>query len=289
MRSSQSSRTALGVAVHRARHQLLDKPLVFADPVAIRLLGSDVATRLSRERRSSDGIWSRAMRAFLVARSRCAEDALADAIARGTRQYVVLGAGLDTFGYRNANEALRVFEVDHPATQARKRELLRTSGIVIPQSVRFAPMDFTRDDLSDVLSRAGFDASRPAFVSWLGVTPYLEVSTALATLRIIAKLPLGSGVTFDYMIDRSLLMTIDKLAVATLAARVAAVREPFRGYFRPARLRDDLRAMGFSTLEDLDRDVLNDRYFHARTDGLRLRGTGRVMTAWRGALTTGDG
>lgn len=283
--STKPSRTAYGVAVHRARHQVLDEPLVFKDPRALTLLGRDVAKKLRREGRCDDSSWSRAMRAFIVARSRCAEDALAEAVARGVRQYVVLGAGLDTFGYRSSYTALRVFEVDHPATQIWKRELLRASAIAVPDAIQFAPVDFTRDDLTDALARVGFDASQAAFVSWLGVTPYLERSAALSTLRAIAAFPPGSGVTFDYMIDRSLLTAVDRVAVAALAARVAAVGEPFRGYFRPARLRDELRAMGFSRIDDLDRDVLNDRYFHARKDELRIRGSGRVMTAWRCAAT----
>lgn len=277
--SARPSRTALGVAVHRAQHQLFDCPLVFQDPCAVPIVGDETADAL-RCRRVHDA-WSRAMRAFVVARSRCAEDALDDAVARGVRQYVILGAGLETFAYRSSTPTLRVFEVDHPATQEWKRERLRAGNIVVPDTVRFAPVDFTRDDLTEGLGRAGFDFTKPAFVSWLGVTPYLEEHVALDTLRTIAGWSAESGVTFDYMIDRAAMTPLERLAFAALGARVAALGEPLRGTFQPERLKSALSAMGFTAIDDLDREALNCAYFRGRTDGLRVCGAGRVMTAWK--------
>jgi methyltransferase (TIGR00027 family) len=278
--STTPSRTAERVAAHRAQHQLLDEPRVFEDPLALSVLGRQRAEALQHNGRRDDDAWSRALRAFVVARSRLAEDQLAFAVRRGVRQYVVLGAGLDTFAYRNRHPALRVFEIDHPATQAHKRDMLRAEGIKVPASVQFVPVDFERDTLADGLGRAGFDASAGAFFSWLGVTQYLESEATRRTLAFIGSLVRGSGVTFDYALERDLLPWTERRAFDALAARVAAAGEPFLGFFRPDALARSLRATGFSELEDLDRDELNERYFAARADGLCLRGSAHVMTAW---------
>src|SRR5580704_4643658 len=153
MRSDAPSRTAQRVAMRRAAHQLLDNPIVFEDPLAVAIAEGDPEP-------SADAPlpYSRALRAFLVVRSRYGEDQLARAVARGVRQYVVLGAGLDTFAYRNPfqSSGLHVFEVDHPATQAWKREQLRSAGIAVPQSLTFVPVDFERQVLPDELRQAGF-------------------------------------------------------------------------------------------------------------------------------------
>src|SRR6202034_3949516 len=125
--------------------------------------------------------FSTALRAFIVARSRLAEDNLRHAVEKGVRQYVLLGAGLDTFAYRNPYPQLRVFEVDHPATQAWKRELLRENSITIPGNVRLVPVDFERQSLETELERAGFDMQAPAFFAWLGVVPYLTLDAFRST------------------------------------------------------------------------------------------------------------
>ena len=121
-----------------------------------------------------------------------------DAVAHGVRQYVVLGAGLDTFAYRNPFTELRVFEVDFPATQEWKREMLAEALIPLPASLTFVPLDFEHKILGDGLDEAGFDTGAPAFFGWLGVVPYLTLNAFRATLNMIACLPAGSGVTFDY-------------------------------------------------------------------------------------------
>ena len=123
------------------------------------------------------------LRAFFVMRSRFAEDALAAAVSEGVRQYVVLGAGFDTFAYRNPFPELRVFEVDHPDTQAIKRQRLADGGIEIPSSLTFVPIDFTTTKLDDALRAAGFDETKPGFFSWLGVVPYLERPAIDANFR----------------------------------------------------------------------------------------------------------
>jgi methyltransferase (TIGR00027 family) len=139
------------------------------------------------------------MRLFIAARSRFAEENLATAVARGVRQYVVLGAGLDTFAHRNpfTEQGLRVFEVDYPATQAWKQRRLADAGLISPASLTFAPVDFERQTLADGLAAAGFDAAAPAFFSWLGVAVYLTRTAIRETLAFIAGLRSGGEVVFD--------------------------------------------------------------------------------------------
>jgi methyltransferase (TIGR00027 family) len=279
------SRTAWRVALRRATHQVLDRPVVLDDPVAIPILGNDVAATL----RESPAAYERGpldtyLRAFMVARSRFAEDHLQAARDAGVTQYVLLGAGLDTFAYRQRRHEppLRVWEVDHPGTQAWKRQLVQAAGIDTPANLRYVPVDFEHDRLDDSLAAAGFDAHAGAVFTWLGVTMYLTSEAFDTTLRYIATAagPHG-GVTFDYSIDRAM-MTGPQLAIYdALAARVAAAGEPWLAAFAPDALAVRLRALGFTTLEDVGGDELNARYFAGRTDGLRVGGLARVMWAGR--------
>ena len=280
MQEGQFSRTAHQVAIRRAAHQLHDNPTVLDDPLALRIIGTEAAEELRSSRRESHG-FSRAFRAFMAVRSRYAEDQIAQAVAHGVKQCVVLGAGLDTFAFRNPHPALHVFEVDHPATQVWKRNQLEAASISIPASLTFVPLDFERQILADELRQAGFRESEPAFFSWLGVTPYLTHAAFTATLSFIAKMPAGSGVVFDFAIDRKLLNFGQRIALDVLANRVAAAGEPFQLFFDPAKLQEELKGLGFRRTEFLDREQLNARYFNDRTDGLRVRGgLGHLMGAW---------
>ncbi len=191
MKQGRFSRTAYKVALRRAAHQLFDQPKVLDDPLAVPIVGAEAAEKLRASPKERNHPVARAFRAFMVARSRYAEDQLAQAVERGVRQYVVLGAGLDTFAYRNHYAQLRVFEVDHPATQAWKLEQLQTAGIAIPASLKFVPVDFEQQTLADGLEKGGFESGSPAFFSWLGVTPYLTRESCMATLRFIAQMPAG--------------------------------------------------------------------------------------------------
>jgi methyltransferase (TIGR00027 family) len=280
MQEGRFSRTAQRVATRRAAHQLLDQPLVLDDPLALRIIGSEAADEL-RSNPKEGHQFSRAFRAFMVARSRYAEDELARAVAQGVMQYVVLGAGLDTFAYRNPHAELRVFEVDHPATQAWKREQLQAADISIPDSLTFVPIDFERQTLSSGLESSGFDVNAAAFFSWLGVTPYLTREACMATLSFIAKMPAGSGVVFDFAMDRALLNWGQRIALDALSKRVAAAGEPFQLFFDPAKLQDDLKSLGFHRTEFLQGKQINERYFRDRADGLCVRGSlGHLMAAW---------
>ncbi len=276
MRNAIPSRTAQRVAIRRAAHQLLDNPKVFDDPLAIAIAGED-----SEPPADTEHPFSRALRAFLAVRSRYAEDWLAAAVERGVRQYVVLGAGLDTFAYRNPFQSagLRVFEVDHPATQEWKRARLDEARIPIPQEMTFAAVDFERESLADGLLRAGFKQRQPAFFSWLGVTPYLSRPAFDATIQFIASMPSGSGVVFDFAVERSLLSPLQQQALDVMAARVARAGEPFQLFFDPAALARDLACLGFVNIEDLNADRINARYFAGRSDGLAVSGGGHLLGA----------
>jgi len=278
MQTGRASRTALGVAARRATHQLLDRPCVLDDPIAVPLLGADF--KVDREMQKHP--IARAFRAFMVARSRYAEDNLAAAAASGVRQYVVLGAGLDTFAYRNPYSDLHVFEVDFPATQEWKRGLLRSAGIREPAGLTFVPLDFDCQTLAGGLGQTSFDFNRPAFFSWLGVVPYLTLAAFRGTLDLIAGLPTGSGVSFDYALSDEELSPRRRLARAALSARVAAVGEPFRLFLRSEQLDNELKSAGFQRIEQLDTDDLNARYFACRDDGLALpeEGLGKLASGW---------
>src|SRR5580765_5541549 len=247
MQDAQPSRTAMRVATRRAAHQLLDRPLVLDDPVALAIIGPEAAAKVIHEPLPYRGRAGRSLRAFLVARSRFAEDELARAIARGTMQYVILGAGLDTFAYRNphAHAGLRVFEVDYPATQAWKRRKLAAGAIAIPASLTFAPVDFERQTLAAGLASAGFDATRPAFFSWLGVSMYLTDAAVQSTLEFVASLPPGGGVVFDYVVPRASLNWLERWVFDRMSRRVAAAGEPFHTFLDPAALSARLTGLGF--------------------------------------------
>jgi len=278
MIKDQPSATANRVALRRAAHQLWDSPRVFDDPIALKIIDPEEAAELARSR-PSEPAPDRRLRALLVARSRYAEDQLAEAVARGVTQYVVLGAGLDTFAYRNSFDGLRVFEVDHPATQAWKRMRLKVGEVSLPASLTFAPVDFERETLARGLRHAGFRADQPAFFSWLGVTPYLARETVLQTLQCIISICSRNGVAFDYMVPRSSLSPSHRQALDDLANRVAVLGEPFVGFFDSKALVRELKKMGFSHIEDLRSREINARYFSHRTDGLHVGGAGRLMSA----------
>ena len=284
MKPDQPSTTAYRVAMRRAAHQLLDRPVVLEDPIALRIVGPRGAAAIRENPRRFDSAFGRALRLFLVARSRCAEDALAHAVAAGVRQYVVLGAGLDTFAYRNPHppERLRVFEVDMPATQAWKREMLGRTKIEPPVSLTFVPVDFETQSLPEQLRAAGFGENEPAFFSWLGVTMYLTRDAVMGTLRYVAQRPAGSGVTFDYMTPPHRLPWLRRIGFHLVARRVAKAGEPWKTWFDAGQLALELRAMGLGRLEDLDGPGLNQRYFGGRERRLGGASAGRVMTAMVG-------
>jgi methyltransferase (TIGR00027 family) len=278
METGKASKTALGVAIRRAAHQLMDQPPVLDDPIALQLIGSAYPRHMER---ASHRV-ARDFRAFMAVRSRYVEDKLAEAFKQGIRQYVVLGAGLDTFAYRNRFPSLRVFEVDFPATQEWKKQMLASALIAVPAELTFVPLDFEHHTLAEGLRDAGFNTHEPAFFGWLGVIPYLTQQAFRATLGAIGQLPAGSGVGFDYAVAPERLSLKGRVAFAALAARVAAAGEPFRLFFTPEEMDSELRRAGFHRTEQLDSEQLNEAYFKDRQDGLRLSslGLGMLTAAW---------
>ncbi|OPF73088.1 SAM-dependent methyltransferase [Streptomyces antioxidans] len=259
MEIGRPSITARGAAAFRAAHQELEGGRVFHDPLALRIVAADaddpvLEAAFHPERED--------VRLSVAARARFAEDAVAAAVARGVRQAVALGAGLDTFGCRNPYEAegLGVFEVDHPATQEWKRDRLAAAEIPVSPSLTFAPVDFERQSLGEGLTAAGFDAARPAFFLWLGVVPYLTHSAVLDTLALIAALPHGSGVVFDYGEPPGALPPEQRAVHEARAAWAAGAGEPFLSYFTPDELADELHRLGFCAREDIRYRDLTARY-----------------------------
>jgi len=276
------STTAQRAAMHRSAHQILDEPRVFHDPLALLIIGTESSAALqATPQQFAAAQGSDLLRAFIAARSRYTEDVLGEAVRRGLRQYVILGAGLDTFAYRNpyTQAGLRVFEVDHPAMQSWKRSQLETVGISVPASLTFVPVDFETQTMPDGLRQAAFDHNEPAFFSWLGVTPYLTGEAIASTLKFIAALRTGSGVVFDYVISPSLLNPQQRSAFDDLSRRVDMAGEPWRTFFNPATLAADLITFGFEEVLDMGPDEINARYFTDRNDNLKVRGFGHIMKA----------
>jgi len=253
------SRTALGAAAHRAAHQTVDGAAIFADPFARAILGLN-ADAIIAEFAAAHPTQTR-MRIFMAARSRIAEDHLWLAVARGVRQAVILGAGLDTFSLRNParEQGLRVFEVDHPATQSWKRKRLAEVGLAIPAWLTFVAADLEQRDLPSALVAAGFDLNRPAFFVWLGVVPYLPREVITSTLRFVASVP-GSEVVFDYTEPLDNYPERRRAYMAEVAARVAELGEPWISYLDPTELSAELREHGFHEQEDLGLSEIAVRY-----------------------------
>ncbi len=285
MTSERPSASALRTATARAVHQLLDDPVVFADPLALRILGPHIEQDVRDDPFQFNDPAARTMRAALVARSRLAEDELHDAVQQGVRQYVMLGAGLETFVCRNPYHGLglRAFEVDRAVTQRWKRTRLAEASIEVPESATFVSVDLDDvDSLAARLGEAGFRWDRPACFSWLGGTPYLGDATVLGVLACLARCPAPSRLVFDYRVPTAMLKPLERMMEEHVAELFAATGEPWLSAFDPAVLQRHLASLGFTGAESLDPVGLNTRYFPKRRDGLQTAGGGlRVMRAWR--------
>jgi methyltransferase (TIGR00027 family) len=301
MADHAASRTALSAALMRAIHARRDPAPLVDDPWGDRLVSAaekaalhdrivervDPATRarllaLPSQEHVLDVVLRRhPTYGGVVLRSCWAEDALAAAAGRGIAQYVLLGAGFDSFIVRQPAfaAALTIFEVDQPASQAMKRERLAASGASVPANVRFVPADLGREVLADVLDRGGFDRTRPAFFSWLGVTIYLTREANVATLREVARVAApGSEIAFTYVDERALEAGRSEV-MERLREGPASLGEPWLSGFDPRTLGAMLRAVGLELVEDLDGAALTARYCAERTDGLAAGGAGHVARA----------
>jgi methyltransferase (TIGR00027 family) len=277
VQTGQPSHTARGAATYRAIHQTLEGGIIFSDPFAARILDDETRARLDETAADAS---LRPWRLFIAARSRFSEDTLAAGVARGVRQIVVLGAGLDTFALRNphAGQGVRVFEVDYPATQGWKRERLKQAGLEVPASLTFAPVDFERQSLADGLKAAGFKADRPAFFQWLGVVPYLTREAVSLTLDFIAGVP-ESEVVFDYAEPFENYPDNRRANVMEVAARAASRGEPWLSLFDPAELSELLRNKGFGIVEDLGIGKIADRLYGVLKQGITIGPGAHIVRA----------
>jgi methyltransferase (TIGR00027 family) len=276
MQPGRPSLTALGAARLRAAHQVLDNASILADPLAQRILGDDIQISLDHARAHTSGP---RLRWFIAARSRIAEEALTEAVNKGATQLVVLGAGLDTLAYRTPLAGrLRIFEVDFPATQARKREMLAAAQISVPDTLTYVAVDFERQSLAEALDAAGFSPVKRSFFSWLGVVPYLTETAVFSTLATIARLEGGAEVVFDYVNPAASVAQAGRAAHQALAERVAAAGESLQCYFDTAPLCARLSATGFRHVDDIGPDMLAARFFPGSERTAPTRG-GHVMHA----------
>ncbi|MBI3770163.1 MAG: class I SAM-dependent methyltransferase [Deltaproteobacteria bacterium] len=276
MNETKASQTALGVSLMRAIHTRLDHPQHIDDPWGDRLvLDSERAAFGSEARlRRSPGY------GLVILRTRYTEETLAAAVARGVRQYVILGAGMDSFALRQPAfaQGVDVIEVDHPASQTLKRERLRACGARVPPRLHFVPADLSREPLATALTRSPYRSVEPAFFSWLGVAVYLAREANLATLRgIAAGAAAGSELVFTYMDQRD--MDAESDSIRDLRSRVAALGEPWVSGFDPTQLGDDLRQVGLSLVEDFNGEEIWRKYCTGDEDGLRSPAVFRIARA----------
>jgi len=294
MEEGRPSFTAIGAAMLRAAHLLLDaEPKILKDDFALRLSGieSEAALRTAIDtlqaefvqRASPDLARSvvRHLRASVAMRSRYTEDELSKALARGVTQYVILGAGLDSFAYRrrDLSGVVRIFEVDYPATQQWKRARLRELRIDLPPSLTFIPIDFEKQPLRAGLQVEGYRLEAPAFFSWLGVVPYLTEEAVFRTLQEVASAAPGSEIVFDYVVPLALLDEKAQQVWAIVEATSAARGEPAPSLFEPESLAARVREVGFAQVWDLSPEAAFARYFASRTDGLRNLGGQHLIRA----------
>lgn len=269
----RTSRTANLAACVRAYHSRWHESPIFDDVYAYDLI-SDFWRAIARYRLLSRVVVHTVFRSFrpihteIILRARYAEDRLMDAVSAGIGQYVILGAGLDSFSMRQDGllDKLRIFELDHPATQAMKRDKVASVFGGIPANLVFVPMDFETDHLDDALARADFDPQTPSFFSWLGTTYYLTKDAIRETLARIAGLAApGSRMVLDYKINRDL-VPVESLPFADRLDRFVARRgEPMLSTFTPEELKDVMSGFGFEEVEDVAAGDQKRRYLNERS------------------------
>lgn len=285
MKKGQSSRTAEAAAALRANHYLFSKDPVFNDAYAYAMTSKRWQLLLKQplmNKLFNSQLFNRTLgllTAQVVGRSRYAEDQLKQAIEKGINQYVLVGAGLDSFVLRQVQyyPELKIFEVDHPDTQRFKKQKIEQLGD-LSGKIEFVAIDFEKESIADALVRSSFDVDQAAFFSWLGTTHYLENKTTLATLASIAQITrVDSEVVMDYSIDFNELKGIEKIGTQLVATFTQILGEPLRGQFNPADLHHQVEKMGFIVLEDLSGEGLTQRYFDARIDQMQHTAATHVL------------
>lgn len=269
-------------ALFRAAHQVLDAdPKILLDPLALSLLGDNTAERIEANRDFYTMSPIVKARTFTIMRSRYTEDELSAAIDRGIRQYVILGAGLDTSPYRSGHpsEKIDTYEIDHPDTQRWKLERLAAAGISIRENVRHIAIDFERQSLTEGLAKSDFDFDQPSFFSWLGVTYYLRPSSVQTMFVQIANSPASSQLIFDFVVDDSVLDDAGRADVATISVHAEKRNEPWLSRYGPDHLQDTLIRAGFSEIFYLSHELAIDTYLKDRSDGLAIHPAIQMMCA----------
>ncbi len=290
MEEKQFSRSAVIMAYHRAHHAMHDTPRIFNDFLAHHLVPEEAraiieyhmaeAFKLYDPERSASCpdqataiAWMMRVLAapsFILSRSRYTEDIRKKSVVQGVQQYVILGAGMDTFAFRCPEmlRRLQVFEVDHPATQDFKRQRINEARWEQPPHLHFVPVDFEKESLAEVLTRSSYDPQVPSFFSWLGVTYYLTRDAIFATLRTMADIALaGSTVIFDYLDTDAFDPGKAAKRVQRMLGEAQFLGEPMKTGFDPSTLAADLASLGLRLHEDLNPPDIQERYFQERTDG----------------------
>jgi len=263
-------------AAARAAHLIVDgEPTIFADTLAEAMLGERAEEFIGYHRAYGTHPVLAGARAQVTCRSRFAEDQLARAVRDGTGQYVILGAGLDTFAYRSPlADRVRVFEVDHPATQEWKGCALQ-----VPGSVTLVPVDLAADSLGDGLRRAGFDFAAPAFVSWLGVTMYLDQGAIERTASVLGGLASGTELVVDYMLPAGLRDAAGDSYADQVGQASAERGEPWLSLFTPDAMAALLAGRGFGPARDVSQREMIPAGLWDRSDGLQPAGLSHIAQA----------
>ena len=270
MEQRKASTTMIRTSIMRAMHQVLDAdPKILDDPLAVGLVeGSSPEEILAAAPDSRPPPW---FRSIFVLRSRYTEDSLEEAVANGIGQYVLLGAGMDTFAYRQPSWAagLRIFEIDHPESQKVKREHLLKRGIAIPANVEFLPIDFEHRSLAEGLAASSLDRRAPTFFSWLGVTQYLTREAIDSTLRFLLSMPRRSEIVMEFILPPDSWTPEEAVFLTKVVQMVGELGEPWLTYFTPNEISDHLLKLGASRVSHLTLEDAAARYFLNRHDGLR--------------------
>jgi methyltransferase (TIGR00027 family) len=271
--------TAVRVALWRAIHVLVDSPPhIIEDETGLKLVAPDDGWR---QRPDMEPNFTRGARASIVARARFIEDLVLEQSLKGISQYVILGAGLDTFAQRRPDIAskLQIFEIDQPDTQTWKKRRLIELGFGIPECLHFVPVDFEADSWWDQLINSGFNINKPAVVACTGVAMYLTKEAVKSTLSQIAKLAPGSKLAISYLLPIDLVDEEDRLLLQIAQKGAMASGTPFLSFFSPEEILALAREVGFKTVETISAKNLNSRYFADRSDNLRSGSGEEILLA----------
>jgi len=288
MQKKQTSLTALISAYARAYHSLHDSPKIFDDHLAKELFIGDEFTQMEENVANSLGFFNPELAASVpdketalawvmqnmngpitISRARYTEDNVETTIEQGIQEYVILGAGMDTFAFRRPEllEKIQVFEIDHPATQAFKQNRIKELGWEVPKNLHFIPIDFTKDNLADAIEKSSYDSQALSFFSWLGVTLYLTRDVVFNVLRTIAdSAPTGSSIVFDYLDNDAFVPDKAAKRMSQMRQILETAGEPLKGSFDPLTLGDELESLGLLLHENLSPEDIERRYFEERSD-----------------------